>query len=229
MADTAEVKTKSVKKKVLVVDAESAVAAVLRAEGHDVQEVKPAESPAPVLAAAPVAEATPGVAELQAEMVFPQFAVKNRTRAQTIVRELYGPRARIRISKYDGGEAQVVLQDGPGPSKVLRRAPTLTALLQEPVESYVRGGKDLQETKRRIASLQFTVQVPMNIPGLPPGAKGTEPSVALGAMAYKALLQFPEFRDPEERRLGRVWAKRLQDQALEAEAAAALTSLKAAV
>jgi hypothetical protein len=85
---------------------------------------------------------------------FPPFNIPNRTRAERVVDKLYGVGARLRFpKKTNAGSVQVVLQEG-DKCTVLRQAASINELLSEPVESYVRGGRDLEDTVRRIRSLE---------------------------------------------------------------------------
>lgn len=111
----------------------------------------------------------------------PPFSVGNRSRAEKIVKMLYGPKARVRtFPDQDVAKTQVVLQEG-SRAIVLREAPDLAALLAEPVESYVKGGKDLQDVEKRIFAAGSLVE--------------------LGLMAYRAMMQFPEYVDKRRRQL----------------------------
>lgn len=111
----------------------------------------------------------------------PPFSVENRTRAEKIVKMLYGPKARVRtFPNQDQAKTQVVLQEG-SRAIVLREAPDLSALLSEPVESYVKGGKDLQDVEKRIYAAGSLVE--------------------LGLMAYRAMMQFPEYMDKRRRQV----------------------------
>lgn len=112
---------------------------------------------------------------------FLPFEVANRTRAEKVVKLLYGPKARVRtFPNQDVAKTQVVLQEG-NRAIVLREAATLAGLLSEPLESYVKGGRDLQDTERRISEVVRFAE--------------------LGAMAYRALMQFPEYVDKRRRQL----------------------------
>jgi hypothetical protein len=112
---------------------------------------------------------------------FLPFSVENRSRAEKIVKLLYGPKARVRnFPNQDVAKTQVVLQEG-SRAIVLREAADLSALLSEPLESYVKGGKDLQDVESRIGQV----------------ARFAE----LGAMAYRALMQFPEYVDRRRKHL----------------------------
>lgn len=130
---------------------------------------------------------------------FPPFGVVNRSRAEYVVELLYGPTARLRYPKKENaGQVQILLQQG-SKSVLIRQASNLNDLLSEPIESYIKGGSSLQETEVRIAQLEVPVKFFDAT-----GNRVTHPMVTLGAMSFRALGQFPEFKVRRQREYERL-------------------------
>lgn len=123
----------------------------------------------------------------------PPFNIPNRSRAERVVEKLYGINSRLRFpKKANAGTVQVVLQEG-AKCTVLRQAATINELLSEPVESYVKGGKDLDDVEKRIKALESPVQEFLG------GRRVIHLSMTLGEMAWRACSQFPEFKVKRQR------------------------------
>lgn len=99
----------------------------------------------------------------------PPFSIKNRSRAQKLAKVLYGPQARVWINRLvpvtdpDATPkttfgVQVGTERG-AEKKILAQGETLSAALRVPVETYVKGGSDYGDTKKRLREMSLYADV----------------------------------------------------------------------
>ena len=124
----------------------------------------------------------------------PPFSVKNRSRAQKLAKVLYGPMARVwinrsvnvKVSEADGKTEWKRIETGvhagveQGTFKnVLAMGENFNAAFRGPVETYVKGATDYDETKKRF--------------------RAVTPFADVQEFVLDALKQFPEYqRDLEK-------------------------------